>query len=104
MRHFAMKGSIASILVTIIMFFQVLAIAAAGKPPAPEAIFIFGDGALDVGNNIYLPGGAEVGEPRRADHPYYGMDFPGGTPTGRFSNGYNLADFVGTCLCAYYML
>ncbi|GJN19595.1 hypothetical protein PR202_gb06885 [Eleusine coracana subsp. coracana] len=93
MRHFAMKGSTASILVTM-MFFQVLTIAAARELLVPEAIFVFGDGALDVGNNIYLPGGAEVGEPRRADQPYYGMDFPGGTPTGRFSNGYNLADFI----------
>ncbi|TVU32437.1 hypothetical protein EJB05_24168, partial [Eragrostis curvula] len=94
MQHFAMKGSTAAILTTIMMFFQVLAIAAAMELSTPQAIFMFGDGALDVGNNIYVPGGAEVGEPTRADQPYYGMDFPGGTPTGRFCNGYNLADFI----------
>ncbi|TVU23224.1 hypothetical protein EJB05_30191, partial [Eragrostis curvula] len=95
MQHFAMKGSTAAILTTIMMVFQVLAIAAAMELSTPQAIFVFGDGALDIGNNIYVPGGAEVGEPTRADQPYYGMDFPRGTPTGRFSNGYNLADFIG---------
>uniref|UniRef100_A0A0E0G524 GDSL esterase/lipase n=1 Tax=Oryza nivara TaxID=4536 RepID=A0A0E0G524_ORYNI len=34
------------------------------------AIFLFGDGALDVGND-------EAGDPIRADHPFYGIDFPG---------------------------
>jgi phospholipase/lecithinase/hemolysin len=52
---------------------------------------VFGDSTLDVGNNNYLPG---EGVPR-ADKPYYGVDLPGsGKPTGRFSNGYNTADFV----------
>ena len=53
---------------------------------------MFGDSLLDVGNNNYLPG---AGVPR-ANVPYYGVDFPGGArPTGRFSNGYNVADLVG---------
>ncbi|KAF8686859.1 hypothetical protein HU200_043363 [Digitaria exilis] len=55
------------------------------------AIYVFGDSTMDVGNNNYLPGN----EVPRADHPYYGVDLPGsGKPTGRFSNGYNVADFV----------
>nr|CAB3471479.1 unnamed protein product [Digitaria exilis] len=57
------------------------------------AIYVFGDSTMDVGNNNYLPGN----EVPRADHPYYGVDLPGsGKPTGRFSNGYNVADFVGS--------
>jgi hypothetical protein len=28
--------------------------------------------------------------------PLYGVDYPGSKPTGRFSNGYNVADFIGT--------
>lgn len=55
------------------------------------AIYVFGDSTLDVGNNNYLPGK----DVPRADKPYYGIDLPGsGKPTGRFSNGYNTADFV----------
>ena len=57
------------------------------------AMYVFGDSTLDVGNNNYLPGK----EVPRADKSYYGIDLPGsGNPTGRFSNGYNIADFVGT--------
>ncbi|TVU07553.1 hypothetical protein EJB05_40914 [Eragrostis curvula] len=55
------------------------------------AIYVFGDSTLDVGNNNHLQGK----EVPRADKPYYGIDLPGsGKPTGRFSNGYNVADFV----------
>ncbi|CAL4933026.1 unnamed protein product [Urochloa decumbens] len=54
------------------------------------AMYVFGDSTLDVGNNDYLTGN----DVPRADRPYYGVDFPGSKPTGRFSNGYNSADFV----------
>ncbi|TVU23208.1 hypothetical protein EJB05_30175, partial [Eragrostis curvula] len=71
---------------------------APAPPPAPAAqapaIFVFGDGTLDVGNNNELTGG-EMGDAPHANHLYYGIDFPpGNNPTGRFSNGYNLADFI----------
>nr|CAB3449657.1 unnamed protein product [Digitaria exilis] len=82
------------IAVGILAMVTMLLVRAPLVQPVPQAIFIFGDGLLDVGNNIYIPGGAEVGEPTRADHPYYGIDFPGSKITGRFSNGYNLADFI----------
>jgi hypothetical protein len=62
--------------------------AAGGRPPA---MFVFGDSTLDVGNNNYLAG---PGVPQ-ANKPYYGIDFPGSVPTGRFSNGYNIADYLG---------
>ncbi|XP_065864616.1 GDSL esterase/lipase At5g55050-like [Euphorbia lathyris] len=52
------------------------------------ALFIFGDSAVDVGNNNYLP--LTIA---RADLPYNGIDFPTKQPTGRFSNGKNAADF-----------
>ncbi|BAH91636.1 Os02g0292100 [Oryza sativa Japonica Group] len=61
------------------------------------AIFLFGDGALDVGNNQYLPS-SEAGDPIRADHPFYGIDFPGGNATGRVSNGYTMADFIAKAM------
>ncbi|KAF8672855.1 hypothetical protein HU200_049193 [Digitaria exilis] len=70
----------------------IMALAVAGRP---TAVYVFGDSILDVGNNNHLPG---AGVPR-ADHPYYGVDFPGGArPTGRWSNGYNLADLVAMAM------
>ncbi|CAN6287602.1 unnamed protein product [Urochloa humidicola] len=58
----------------------------------PAAIFVFGDSTMDVGNNNYLLGKNVP----RANQPYHGIDMPGsGKPSGRFSNGYNTADFVG---------
>ncbi|XP_057796715.1 GDSL esterase/lipase At2g40250-like [Salvia miltiorrhiza] len=54
-------------------------------PPAaaakPSAIYAFGDSVFDAGNNNKL---ATI---CRADHAPYGVDFPGGSATGRFSNG-----------------
>ncbi|XP_012065440.1 GDSL esterase/lipase At4g16230-like [Jatropha curcas] len=53
----------------------------------PAAIFIFGDSTFDVGTNNFLNGTTAL-----ANFPYNGIDFPDSIPTGRFSNGYNLAD------------
>ncbi|CAL4969865.1 unnamed protein product [Urochloa decumbens] len=64
----------------------------------PPAIFMFGDGTLDVSNNNHLNYTDDWGEPNRANHPYYGIDFPNSEPTGRFSNGYNIADFIAMAM------
>ena len=76
-----------------------LAVGAGAVRPVVPAVFVLGDSTLDVGNNNYLTGE----DVPRADKPFYGIDFPGGhKPIGRFSNGYNIADFVGTshmCMC-----
>jgi hypothetical protein len=56
---------------------------------APPAQFVFGDSLMDTGNNNYL---ATIA---RADRSPYGIDFPSRLPTGRFSNGLNIADFIG---------
>ncbi|CAN6932080.1 unnamed protein product [Brassica oleracea] len=45
------------------------------------AIIVFGDSIVDAGNNDDLITEA------RCDYPPYGIDFDGGVPTGRFSNG-----------------
>ncbi|KAK7269114.1 hypothetical protein RIF29_21830 [Crotalaria pallida] len=55
---------------------------------ATRAFFVFGDSLVDNGNNNFLA------TPARADAPPYGIDFPTGRPTGRFSNGYNIPDFI----------
>ncbi|KAK8546441.1 hypothetical protein V6N13_067663 [Hibiscus sabdariffa] len=54
-----------------------------------RAFFIFGDSLVDSGNNNYLETTA------RADSPPYGVDYPTGRPTGRFSNGLNIPDLIG---------
>ncbi|KAK9050195.1 hypothetical protein SSX86_030835 [Deinandra increscens subsp. villosa] len=60
---------------------------AATKPPPP--IFIFGDSTADVGTNSFLPA-TKI----RADFPHNGIDWLHSKPTGRFSNGFNSADFL----------
>lgn len=62
------------------------------------AIFVFGDSTVDVGNNNFLGATRKAG---RANFPQYGVDFPTSKPTGRFSNGFNTADRLGTtCIAA----
>ncbi|CAL5094018.1 unnamed protein product [Urochloa decumbens] len=51
------------------------------------SIYVFGDSIVDVGNNNFLPPPAA-----RAKSPY-GIDSPASI-TGRFTNGYNIADLV----------
>uniref|UniRef100_A0A804QU84 GDSL esterase/lipase n=1 Tax=Zea mays TaxID=4577 RepID=A0A804QU84_MAIZE len=74
----------------ICMQAAVIGAVAAAAGARPPAMYVFGSSILDVGNNNYLRGPA-VG---RANSPYNGVDFPGSIPTGRFSNGYNIADYV----------
>lgn len=63
-----------------------------------RAFFVFGDSLVDHGNNNYLVTTA------RADSPPYGIDFPTHQPTGRFSNGLNIPDFISQSLCHYNLL
>ncbi|CAL4926031.1 unnamed protein product [Urochloa decumbens] len=59
---------------------------------AVPALFVFGDSQTDVGNN-----NNNLVTPFRANFPHNDVDYPpGNLATGRFSNGYNLADFMGT--------
>jgi hypothetical protein len=74
-------------LLALVAFF---AVAEAAKVPA---MYVFGDSTADVGSNNYLPGSAVP----RANFPHNGVDFPTSRATGRFSNGYNGVDFLGTC-------
>ncbi|XVF30958.1 hypothetical protein REPUB_Repub16aG0104000 [Reevesia pubescens] len=53
-----------------------------------RAFFVFGDSLVDGGNNNYLETTA------RADSPPYGVDYPTGRPTGRFSNGLIIPDLI----------
>ncbi|KAL4379853.1 hypothetical protein GQ457_02G038440 [Hibiscus cannabinus] len=59
----------------------------ANAAPQVPCYFIFGDSLSDNGNNNNLSTLAKV------NYPPYGIDFPQG-PTGRFSNGRNMHDFI----------
>ncbi|CAN1233850.1 GDSL esterase/lipase LTL1 [Linum perenne] len=83
---------------TILALAAVVAILGSSIAPqasaAPRAFFVFGDSLVDNGNNNYLATTA------RADSPPYGVDYPTRRPTGRFSNGYNIPDFISQSLGA----
>ncbi|KAF9684545.1 hypothetical protein SADUNF_Sadunf04G0129200 [Salix dunnii] len=77
-------------------FLQVLCMAIVGLGFANAevpAVFVLGDSTADVGTNNFLPGFKA-----RADFPPNGIDFPHSRPTGRFSNGFNSADFLAMLL------
>lgn len=59
------------------------------------AILIFGDSAVDTGNNNFI---TSIVSPNRADHRPYGRDYPNHKPTGRFSNGKLIPDFLAGTL------
>ncbi|RXI02445.1 hypothetical protein DVH24_030374 [Malus domestica] len=59
-----------------------------------RAFFVFGDSLVDAGNNNYLATSA------RADSPPYGIDYPTRRPTGRFSNGLTIPDYISQKLGA----
>ncbi|KAL8032371.1 hypothetical protein ABFX02_13G091600 [Erythranthe guttata] len=61
-----------------------------GQQQVP-CLFFFGDSQFDNGNNNQLITTAKV------NYPPYGIDFPDG-PTGRFTNGKNIADFLAQFL------
>ncbi|KAK2367748.1 GDSL Lipase/Acylhydrolase superfamily protein [Trifolium repens] len=61
------------------------------REPLFSAIFVFGDSLVDIGNNNKLHSIA------KANYMPYGIDFTGDhpSPTGRFSNGKTIVDFLG---------
>ncbi|XP_020088379.1 GDSL esterase/lipase 7-like [Ananas comosus] len=61
--------------------------AAAASPLAP-ALFVLGDSTVDCGTNNFL------GTLARADRAPYGRDFDTHRPTGRFSNGRIIVDYL----------
>ncbi|KAA3471593.1 GDSL esterase/lipase [Gossypium australe] len=72
--------------VAISVLFVILQNWANAKPQVP-CYFIFGDSLSDNGNNNNLNTLAKV------NYSPYGIDFPKG-PTGRFSNGKNMQDYI----------
>ncbi|CAI8615632.1 unnamed protein product [Vicia faba] len=85
-------------LVSLLIYFGLVLVIGVIVPIGAEAkaraFFVFGDSLVDSGNNNYLVTTA------RADSPPYGIDYPTGRPTGRFSNGLNIPDLISQKLGA----
>jgi hypothetical protein len=101
----------AAVLVVLLAAAELCSSAAAGEPPeliisaagagsiarrhaVVPAMYVFGDSLVDAGNNDFLPPPA----PRAV--PPNGVDLPRTVlrRTGRFTNGYTLADIIGKLL------
>ncbi|CAN1230654.1 GDSL esterase/lipase At5g37690 [Linum perenne] len=75
-----------------------MALAATSPSPSPSpshpkeqlVTFVFGDSLTEVGNNNHFQYSLA-----RSDYPWYGVDFPGGQATGRFTNGRTIAEKLG---------
>jgi hypothetical protein len=52
--------------------------------------YVFGDSMSDVGNNNYFQMSLA-----KSNYPWYGIDYPTGVATGRFSNGKTIGDYMG---------
>ncbi|KAE8729077.1 putative GDSL-like Lipase/Acylhydrolase family protein [Hibiscus syriacus] len=80
-----------------VMLLQI-GIGTCGTPTRPvsvpnfTSILVFGDSTVDTGNNNFID------TVFKANHLPYGQDFPGHSPTGRFSNGKLIPDFVASFL------
>ncbi|XVE78524.1 hypothetical protein DITRI_Ditri13aG0152000 [Diplodiscus trichospermus] len=75
------------ITIPFIFFIQILALGSKSEAKV-SAIIVFGDSSVDSGNNNYIQTIA------KGNFEPYGRDFPGGIPTGRFSNGRLPPDFI----------
>ncbi|KAL9233966.1 hypothetical protein vseg_008896 [Gypsophila vaccaria] len=60
--------------------------------PLIPCYFIFGDSLSDAGNNNALKTDA------KSNYIPYGVDYPGGRPTGRFTNGLTAVDVIAELL------
>ena len=68
----------------------VIVLMAASANASVPALFVFGDSTVDCGTNNYI----NTTQDFRGNFPPYGQDFFG-KPTGRFSNGRVIVDFIG---------
>ncbi|KAE9450078.1 hypothetical protein C3L33_18010, partial [Rhododendron williamsianum] len=74
---------------TILMIVGIVALASSES----LVTFIFGDSLTEVGNNNYMQYSLA-----KSNFPYYGIDYPGGQPTGRFTNGRTIGDIISAKL------
>ncbi|GAV56703.1 Lipase_GDSL domain-containing protein [Cephalotus follicularis] len=84
-------SSLNSLLYPLVLLIHLSTTEAVIKLPGNEtvsAVIVFGDSIVDTGNNNNL------NSLSKCNFPPYGRDFKGGIPTGRFSNGKVLSDFI----------
>ncbi|KAK7374487.1 hypothetical protein VNO80_07917 [Phaseolus coccineus] len=81
----ASSSFVPTVLLSLVLVLEVIVPRSEARP---RAFFVFGDSLVDNGNNNYLQTVA------RANAPPYGIDYPTHRPTGRFSNGFNIPDFI----------
>ncbi|KAL6526307.1 hypothetical protein OROMI_029947 [Orobanche minor] len=86
-----MKMPYFSVLMVIVIILQRSVYIGNSETYVAPALYVFGDSIFDNGNNNLLPTVA------RADFLPYGMSFDKG-PTGRFTNGRTLVDFIAEFL------
>lgn len=84
---------------SLLLFLVIVSPKADGIDPEKgkkRALFVFGDSTVDTGNNNYI----ETALESRADHEPYGQNGFFDRPTGRFSDGRVIVDFIGTFVLA----
>ncbi|KAE8805336.1 GDSL esterase/lipase [Hordeum vulgare] len=62
---------------------------AGGTGTKGPVTYVFGDSMSDVGNNNYFQLSLA-----RSNYPWYGIDYPNGIATGRFTNGRTIGDYM----------
>lgn len=77
------------IIVTFIIYHSAAALTLPKNVTVP-AVIVWGDSIVDPGNNNV------VNTVVKCNFEPYGMDYNGGEPTGRFSNGRVPSDLIGT--------
>ncbi|KAK9690696.1 hypothetical protein RND81_09G147900 [Saponaria officinalis] len=80
---------------TILTILNVISKIDVNAQPLFPTILVFGDSAVDTGNNNFV---TPIISPNRANHRPYGRDFLDHKPTGRFSNGKLVPDFLAETL------
>ena len=85
-----LSSSISFVLLLVITTLARNSTSSSLKTPAP-ALFIFGDSIVDAGTNNHIKSVANF----KADYHPYGQNSFFNGPTGRFSDGRVLVDFIG---------
>lgn len=81
-------GFVRNVVVYVVLWMKMMEMVKSQTPKVP-AIFVFGDSLVEVGNNNFLSTMA------KSNYFPYGIDYGSAGPTGRFSNGKTIIDFVG---------
>ncbi|CAI0435554.1 unnamed protein product [Linum tenue] len=89
-KNMASMGSSGFLIIPWLLLAESAALFSAGvsSGKSTPAVFVFGDSILDTGNNNYLP------TLSKCNFPPYGRNFPGGKPTGRFTDGKVISDLI----------